>query len=76
MGFAETVLSTPLACGPSAQVVVAADNRGDPLLAARRPAVANAAAMFPPVSTVRRWFYLWRDNGQWLSLNHALLLIE
>ena len=30
---------------------------------------------FPPVSTVRRWFYLWRDNGLWLSLNHALLLI-
>ena len=22
---------------------------------------------FPPVSTVRRWFYLWRDNGQWLA---------
>ena len=30
---------------------------------------------FPPVSTVRRWFYLWRDNGLWLSLNHTLLLI-
>lgn len=30
---------------------------------------------FPPLSTVRRWFYLWRDNGLWLSLNHALLLI-
>ena len=29
----------------------------------------------PPVPTVRRWFYLWCDNGQWLSLNHALLLI-
>ena len=29
----------------------------------------------PPVSTVRRWFYLWRDNGLWLSLNHTLLLI-
>lgn len=28
-----------------------------------------------PVSTVRRWFYLWRDNGLWLSLNHTLLLI-
>lgn len=24
---------------------------------------------------MRRWFYLWRDNGLWLSLNHALLLI-
>lgn len=30
---------------------------------------------FPPVSTVPRWFYLWRGNGLWLSLNHALLLI-
>jgi transposase len=30
---------------------------------------------FPPVSTVRRWFYLWRDNKLWLSLNHALLLM-
>lgn len=31
-------------------------------------------ACFPPVSTVRRWFYLWRDNGLWRSLNHALLM--
>ena len=30
---------------------------------------------FPPVSTVRRWFYLWRDNRLLLSLNHALLMI-
>lgn len=30
---------------------------------------------FPPVSTVRRWFYLWRDTGLWLSLNHTLLMI-
>ncbi|WP_104942090.1 IS5 family transposase [Porphyrobacter sp. HT-58-2] len=30
---------------------------------------------FPPASTVRRWFYLWRDNGLWLSLIHALILI-
>lgn len=29
----------------------------------------------PSTSTVRRWFYLWRDNGLWPSLNHALLLI-
>jgi transposase len=29
---------------------------------------------FPPVSTVRRWFYLWRDNGLWLTLNHVLLM--
>jgi transposase len=30
---------------------------------------------FPPVSTLRRWFYLWRENVLCLSLNHALLLI-
>ena len=24
---------------------------------------------------MRRWFYLWRDNSVWLSLNHALLMI-
>lgn len=29
---------------------------------------------FPPVSTVRRWFYLWRDNGLWLTLSHSLLM--
>lgn len=30
---------------------------------------------FPPVSTVRRWFYLWRDNGLWRTINHHLLLV-
>lgn len=29
---------------------------------------------FPPVSTVRHWFYLWRDNGLWLAINHTLLM--
>lgn len=29
---------------------------------------------FPPVSTVRRWFYLWRDTGLWLTINHVLLM--
>ncbi len=29
---------------------------------------------FPPVSTVRRWFYLWRDNSLWQTLNHCLLM--
>jgi transposase len=33
------------------------------------------APCFPPVSKVRRRFYLWRDNRLWLSLNLALLLI-
>jgi transposase len=30
---------------------------------------------FPPVSTVRRWFYLWRDNGLWQTLNQYLLMV-
>ncbi|AHJ69035.1 Transposase [Granulibacter bethesdensis] len=30
---------------------------------------------FPPVSTVRRWFYLWRDSGLLLTINHMLLMI-
>ena len=29
---------------------------------------------FPPVSTVRRWFYLWRDNRLWQTMNHYLLM--
>jgi transposase len=31
---------------------------------------------FPPVSTIRYWFYLWRDNGLWIAINHALLMIQ
>ena len=30
---------------------------------------------FPPASTVRRWFYLWRDSGLWLGINHTLLML-
>ena len=30
---------------------------------------------FPPVSTVRRWFYLWRDTGLWQALNQGLLML-
>ncbi len=30
---------------------------------------------FPPVSTVRRWFYIWRDTGLWQALNHGLLML-
>jgi len=29
---------------------------------------------FPPASTVRRWFYLWRDSGLWKTVNHYLLM--
>jgi putative transposase len=31
---------------------------------------------FPPVSTVRYWFYLWRDNGQWAMMNHSLTTVH
>lgn len=30
---------------------------------------------FPPASTVRRWFYLWRDSGLWLGINHTLFML-
>jgi len=29
---------------------------------------------FPPVSTVRRWFSLWRDNRLWQTLNQYQLM--
>ena len=29
---------------------------------------------FPPASTVRRWFYLWRDSGLWKTVNHYPLM--
>ena len=29
---------------------------------------------FAPASTVRRWFYLWRDNGLWRDLNDYRLM--
>lgn len=28
---------------------------------------------FPPVSTVQRYFYTWRDSGLWLDINHILV---
>lgn len=31
--------------------------------------------LFPPVSTVQRWFYRWRDSGLWRSVNHALVML-
>lgn len=30
---------------------------------------------FPPVSIVQHWFYLWRDNDPWLTINHTLLMV-
>ena len=29
---------------------------------------------FPPVSTVQRYFYAWRDSGLWSRINHLLLM--
>jgi transposase len=31
--------------------------------------------VFPPVSTVQRWFYRWRDTGLWRSINQALVML-
>jgi len=28
----------------------------------------------PPVSTVQRYFYAWRDSGLWTTINHVLLM--
>ena len=30
---------------------------------------------FPPVSTVQRYFYAWRDSGLWRMINHLLLML-
>jgi transposase len=29
---------------------------------------------FPPVSTVQRYFYAWRDSGLWVTINHLFLM--
>jgi transposase len=29
---------------------------------------------FPPHTTVQRYFYAWRDDGLWQTINHALLM--
>ena len=29
---------------------------------------------FPPFTTVQRYFYAWRDEGRWRTINHALLM--
>lgn len=30
---------------------------------------------FPPVSTVRGYFYAWRDQGLWYAINHLLVVV-
>ena len=29
---------------------------------------------FPPVTTVQRYLYAWRDSGLWSTINHLLLM--
>ena len=29
---------------------------------------------FPPMTTVQRYFYRWRDDGTWETINHALVM--
>ena len=29
---------------------------------------------FPPLSTVQRYFYAWRDSGLWQAINHLLVM--
>ena len=29
---------------------------------------------FPPMTTVQRYFYAWRDSGVWQTINHTLLM--
>jgi len=31
--------------------------------------------LFPPMTTVQHYFYLWRDMGLWSSINHTLLMM-
>ena len=31
---------------------------------------------FPPVSTVRGYFYIWAKDGPWLKINHALVMVS
>jgi transposase len=29
---------------------------------------------FPPYTTVQRYYYAWRDDGRWRTINHVLLM--
>ena len=31
---------------------------------------------FPPYSTVQRYFYRWRDDATWTTINHLLVMLE
>ena len=75
MGFAGTVLSAALTRWPSAQVAAAAYHRGDPLLAARWPAVPNVAALLPADFDSTALVLSVARQRPVAPLNHALLLI-
>ena len=31
--------------------------------------------LFPPATTVQRWFYRFRDTGLWRAINHRLVML-
>tara|TARA_R110002020_G_scaffold53338_3_gene149269 strand:- start:757 stop:1212 length:456 start_codon:yes stop_codon:yes gene_type:complete len=31
-------------------------------------------SLFPPMTTVQHYFYVWRDSGLWQTINHTLLM--
>ncbi len=33
------------------------------------------SGLFPPVTTVQRWFYRFRDIGLWRAINHQLVML-
>ncbi len=38
------------------------------------PSRAQSPKDFPPYTTVRRYFYAWRDSSVWQTINHVLLM--
>jgi CelD/BcsL family acetyltransferase involved in cellulose biosynthesis len=65
--------SASIAAWPSAQVV-AARNRGRTVLrSTQRFAWRMLPRDFPPVTTVQRYLYAWRDSGVSSTINHLLL---
>jgi transposase len=66
--------SASIAAWPSAQVV-AARNRGRTVLrSTQRFAWRMLPRDFPPVTTVQRYLYAWRDSGLSSTINHLLLM--
>ena len=74
MGGVGAAAATSFACWAAAQVDDAADCRGDPLPVARRPAVADAAAVLPAGVDGATLVLPWRDNRLWPGINYTLLM--